>query len=45
MGSSSFFKGEKKKSKKDKDSKKSISASSAPIFTLPRLIEKKKKGE
>ena len=38
-----FFKGEKKKPKKGKDKGvMSTATSSAPIFTLPKLIEKKK---
>lgn len=44
MGSS-FFKGEKKKQKKDKN-KGGVSSftSNAPVFSLPKLIEKKKKS-
>lgn len=43
MGSfGGFYKGEKKKQKKGKEGKGSIS--SAPIFTLPELVTKKKKN-
>jgi hypothetical protein len=41
MSGSGFFKGEKKKPKKDKQGK-AISISSAPTFTLPKVIIKKK---
>ena len=41
MGSSGFFKGGKKKQKKDKQGKP-VSISSAPTFTLPKVIIKKK---
>ncbi len=41
MGATGFFKGEKKKPKKDKGSK-SLSVSTAPTFTMPKMIEKKK---
>lgn len=45
MGSfGGFYKGEKKKQKKGKENKSTV-ASSAPVFTLPELITKKKKGE
>jgi len=37
-----YYKGEKKKSKQNK--KKSQSFSNAPIFTLPKIIEKKSKS-
>ena len=40
-GFGGFYKGEKKKSKKDKDNKSSFS--SAPTYTMPELISKKKK--
>ena len=43
MASTGFFKGEKKKSKKDKTKVGSFSASSAPTFVLPKMIEKKKR--
>lgn len=43
-GFGGFYKGEKKKSKKDKESKQAFS-SNKPVFTLPKLISKKKKGE
>ncbi len=43
MGSfGGFYKGEKKKAKKEKEGKGSYST--APVFTLPKLIEKKKKN-
>ena len=42
MGSSGFFKGEKKKAKKGSKEGKNI-FSTAPVFTLPGLVEKKKK--
>ena len=39
-----FFKGEKKKSKKGKDKAISgMSQSTAPIYTVPEVISKKKK--
>ena len=44
MGSQGFFKGEKKKSKKGKE--KGISGmnqGSAPTFTMPEVISKKKR--
>lgn len=42
MGSfGGFYKGEKKKPKKDKDSKNSLSA--RETITMPEIIEKKKK--
>ena len=40
-GFGSYYKGEKKKSKKDKDNK-SIE-SNAPTYVMPELISKKKK--
>ncbi len=40
MASSGFFKGEKKKAKKDKEVRVT---SGAPIFQLPEIITKKKK--
>lgn len=43
MGSfGGFYKGEKKKTKKGEQK---IVSSSAPTFTLPKIIEKKKKYE
>jgi hypothetical protein len=42
MGSSGFFKGEKKKAKKGGKETKNI-FSNAPVFTLPELVSKKKK--
>ena len=43
MGSlGGFYKGEKKKQKKGKDSKQPLMSSSAPVFTLPEVIIKKK---
>ncbi|MDO8657731.1 MAG: hypothetical protein Q7K55_03250 [Candidatus Levybacteria bacterium] len=42
MGSiGGFYKGEKKKSKKNKD--KRSASFNAPIFTMPEIITKKKK--
>jgi len=43
MGSfGGFYKGEKKKSKKDQQKQVSLNA---PVFTLPKIIAKKKKYE
>ena len=42
MGFGGFYKGEKKKQKKGKDGKGG-GYSTAPVFTLPTLIQKKKK--
>jgi len=43
MGSfGGFYKGDKKKQKKDKDVKNNAYGS-APVFTMPELIAKKKK--
>ncbi len=36
-----FYKGDKKKPKKDKQAKSEMGE--APVFTMPELIEKKKK--
>lgn len=44
MGSSGFFKGEKKKQKKGAKEAKNI-FSTAPVFTLPELVSKKKKDQ
>jgi len=44
MGSTGFFKGEKKKQKKGKGGNAPVS-SNAPVFILPKLIEKKKKNQ
>ena len=45
MGSfGGFYKGEKKKQKKDKDNKSFVS-SNAPTFVMPEIITKKKKYE
>jgi hypothetical protein len=44
MGSSGFFKGEKKKAKKGAKEAKNM-FSSAPVFTLPELVAKKKKDK
>lgn len=42
-GGSGFFKGEKKKQKKDKDKKSiGIITGGAPVFSLPKVITKKK---
>lgn len=45
MGSfGGFYKGDKKKPKKDKTAKSSFgSFGSAPVLTMPEIIEKKKK--
>lgn len=40
-----FFKGEKKKPKKGSDKGIMSTTSNAPIFTLPKLIEKKKNAK
>lgn len=40
-GFGGYFKGEKKKSKKDKEAKSNYS--SAPTYTMPEVISKKKK--
>lgn len=47
MGSfGGFYKGEKKKQKKGKESKSSSSVGlSAPVFVLPKIVSKKKKYE
>lgn len=44
MGSSGFFKGEKKKPKKGKEKNIQFSqpGSSAPTYTMPEVISKKK---
>lgn len=43
MGSfGGFYKGEKKKQKKDNKEIK-VGSSSVPVFTLPEIVEKKKK--
>lgn len=42
MGRGGFYKGEKKKPKKGSEKGVMQTTSSAPIFTLPKLIEKKK---
>jgi hypothetical protein len=44
MGSSGFFKGEKKKQKKGSKEAKNI-MSNAPVFSLPSLVSKKKKEQ
>jgi len=40
---SGFFKGEKKKKKQNNIANQSVST--APVFVLPKLVEKKKKAE
>jgi hypothetical protein len=40
-GFGSFYKGEKKKSKKDNDKKQAYS--NAPTYVMPELVSKKKK--
>jgi len=43
MAHGGFFKGEKKKQKKEKERKGSgVITSSAPVFTLPKIITKKR---
>lgn len=43
MANGGFFKGEKKKQKKDKERKGSaMITGSAPVFTLPKVITKKR---
>jgi len=42
MGGSGFFKGEKKKPKKDNKNRQTSSISTAPTFTLPKVVEKKR---
>lgn len=45
MGGSGFFKGEKKKPKKNENKNNAgFSTSTAPVFTLPKMIEKKKRN-
>jgi hypothetical protein len=44
MGSTGFFKGEKKKQKKGSKDTKNL-MSNAPVFTLPSLVSKKKKEQ
>ncbi len=44
MGSfGGFYKGEKKKSKKDKDKKSGLVSVNSPTFVLPEIISKKEK--
>ena len=44
MGSfGGYYKGDKKKQKKDKQVKDSNSFGSAPVFSMPEIISKKKK--
>ncbi|MEK7605866.1 MAG: hypothetical protein AAB478_05100 [Patescibacteria group bacterium] len=45
MAKGGFFKGEKKKAKKDKDrSISGVNQSSAPVYSVPEVISKKKKN-
>ena len=44
MASTGFFKGEKKKQKKGGKDNKNV-FSSAPVFSLPQLVGKKKKDQ
>lgn len=45
MAGQGFFKGEKKKQKKDKQkSSSTVGGSEKPIFTLPEVISKKDKS-
>jgi hypothetical protein len=43
MAGQGFFKGEKKKQKKDKQNKSGMFASDKPVFALPKVITKKDK--
>lgn len=45
MASTGFFKGEKKKAKKGKATGAPAMSSNAPVFVLPKLVEKKKKDQ
>jgi hypothetical protein len=49
MANSGFFKGEKKKQKKDKQGSNQSGGFSSglgkPVFSLPEVIQKKRKGE
>ncbi len=46
MGSfGSFYKGEKKKPKKKENNVQNVSVSTRPVFTAPKLVDKKKKGD
>jgi hypothetical protein len=42
MSGSGFFKGEKKKQKKDKEKRSGIITGNAPVFTAPKVIVKKR---
>jgi hypothetical protein len=42
MASSGYFKGEKKKQKKDKERRSGVITGNAPVFTLPKVITKKR---
>lgn len=43
MAGSGYFKGEKKKPKKEKDKKQSsVIVGGAPVFSLPKVITKKR---
>lgn len=44
MAGQGFFKGEKKKQKKDKQKASASFISNKPIFTLPEVISKKDKS-
>ncbi len=45
MGSfGGFYKGDKKKQKQSKQKTSGMSTSSAPVFVMPRTVEKKKKA-
>ena len=43
-GFGGFYKGEKKKQKKDKQAKGAYTTG-APVFTMPEIISKKKPGQ
>lgn len=46
MGSfGGFYKGEKKKQKQNKKKGGDMSTSSAPVFVMPKMFEKKRKSE
>ncbi len=44
MAGQGFFKGEKKKQKKDKQKSSTTIESNRPIFTIPEVISKKDKS-
>lgn len=44
-GFGGYYKGDKKKPKKNKDKKQGVTLSDVPTFVMPDIIEKKKKDE